>query len=493
MSESTNLSERELEVLRLVAEGASNNEIAAKLIISPNTVKVHMRNIYSKLGVLSRTEATMEAVRRGMIQVPGMAPSIAPIQPESALFAAPPKTHVEPIVEPELDPDDVSATPAHVLKDHADPETKALLNEPATSDHVQTRQRVETRAIVQEREQNVQPTHIAISRRTSMAIVGLLAILIVAISVVGWQVIQNRTTAQPTAPSQVRVANAWKALSPLPQPLSEATGVFYADALYIIGGRNTEGIRNSVARLDVTTNQWQTKASKPTAVAAANAVLVDQKIYVVGGRDANGAPLATLEIYDPATDRWQAGASMPAPRKNAMVAALDGKIYVFGGNDGTKATNTTFIYNPQSNSWSNGEPLPIAISNATLAQSNNDIVIAGGMSDNNAPQLGTWRYEFGTWQKLGDLPEQRINGSAVYVADVVYLIGGAETDAPILELQNDIWRAIDLQTGYPVSDQVVVANRRTVYAIGGWNGTTALAEARSWNPIIGVFIPSVQR
>ncbi|MBP8251492.1 MAG: hypothetical protein KAX40_03950, partial [Herpetosiphon sp.] len=483
MSESTNLSERELEVLRLVAEGASNNEIAAKLIISPNTVKVHMRNIYSKLGVLSRTEATMEAVRRGMIQVPGMPTPSAPTQPESPSFDLPaPQADVDPIVEPELDPDDVSVTPAHVLNDHADPETKALLNEQAISDHVQTRQRVETRAIVQEREQNVQPTHIAISRRTSMAIVGLLAILIVAISLVGWQVIQNRTTAQPTAPSQVRVANAWKALSPLPQPLSEATGVFYADALYIIGGRNTEGIRNSVARLDLTTNQWQTKASKPTAVAAANAVLVDQKIYVVGGRDANGAPLATLEIYDPATDRWQAGASMPAPRKNAMVAALDGKIYVFGGNDGTKATNTTFIYNPQSNSWSNGEPLPIAISNATLAQSNNDIVIAGGMSDNNAPQRGTWRYEFGTWQKLGDLPEQRINGSAVYVADVVYLIGGAETDAPILELQNDIWRAIDLQTGYPVSDQVIVANRRTVYAIGGWNGTTALAEARSWNP-----------
>ena len=63
------LSERELEILRLVASGLSNKEIAAQLVLSPNTVKVHLRNIFGKIGVQSRTEATMVAVRQGWVSV----------------------------------------------------------------------------------------------------------------------------------------------------------------------------------------------------------------------------------------------------------------------------------------------------------------------------------------------------------------------------------------------------------------------------------------
>ncbi|MDJ0756262.1 MAG: LuxR C-terminal-related transcriptional regulator [Ardenticatenaceae bacterium] len=60
------LSEREVEVLRLIAQGLSNQEVASRLYLSLNTVKVHTRNIYSKLGVNSRTQAVARARALGI-------------------------------------------------------------------------------------------------------------------------------------------------------------------------------------------------------------------------------------------------------------------------------------------------------------------------------------------------------------------------------------------------------------------------------------------
>jgi LuxR family maltose regulon positive regulatory protein len=61
------LSERELEVLRLIADGLSNAEIAAKLIIAHGTVKRHTNNIYGKLGVQSRTQAVARSRDLGLL------------------------------------------------------------------------------------------------------------------------------------------------------------------------------------------------------------------------------------------------------------------------------------------------------------------------------------------------------------------------------------------------------------------------------------------
>jgi DNA-binding NarL/FixJ family response regulator len=62
------LTERELGILRLVGKGLSNKQIGKELYISDRTVQAHLSNIFSKLGVSTRTEAVMSAVRNGWIK-----------------------------------------------------------------------------------------------------------------------------------------------------------------------------------------------------------------------------------------------------------------------------------------------------------------------------------------------------------------------------------------------------------------------------------------
>lgn len=61
------LTDREIDILKLVAEGLTNKEISEQLVISENTVKIHLRNILEKLQLKNRIQAAVYAVRQGMI------------------------------------------------------------------------------------------------------------------------------------------------------------------------------------------------------------------------------------------------------------------------------------------------------------------------------------------------------------------------------------------------------------------------------------------
>jgi len=68
VQETLGISERELEVLELLAAGRSNKEIASRLNVSPNTVKTHVAKLFDKLEVRRRTEAILRARELGMIR-----------------------------------------------------------------------------------------------------------------------------------------------------------------------------------------------------------------------------------------------------------------------------------------------------------------------------------------------------------------------------------------------------------------------------------------
>ena len=81
------LTERELEVLRLIAEGLSNREIAQKLVVALGTVKWYTKQIYSKLGVHSRGQALACAREAGLLDRPSGAPASAATAPQNNLPA----------------------------------------------------------------------------------------------------------------------------------------------------------------------------------------------------------------------------------------------------------------------------------------------------------------------------------------------------------------------------------------------------------------------
>lgn len=63
------LTRREIQVLRLVCEGRSNQEVADQLFLSKRTVDFHLKNVYTKLGVNKRVQALHVATRRGLISL----------------------------------------------------------------------------------------------------------------------------------------------------------------------------------------------------------------------------------------------------------------------------------------------------------------------------------------------------------------------------------------------------------------------------------------
>lgn len=67
ISERIRLTEREMEIVQLLAQGYANKDIAQKLYLSVRTIEGHLASIYSKLGVHSRTEAALYAVRKGWV------------------------------------------------------------------------------------------------------------------------------------------------------------------------------------------------------------------------------------------------------------------------------------------------------------------------------------------------------------------------------------------------------------------------------------------
>ena len=308
------LSDREIEVLKLVATGATNQQIARALVISPNTVKVHLRNIFEKLGVQSRTEATMEAVRRGLVMVPGAIPAAVGGN-ETAVDAR-------------------GGADAVVVQ----PRAPLIVELPVASRRpVANWQRV-------------------------YLLAAFLVVVSIALAPIWWRARSQAAVFTPfsdvgqplAAPAPRSDVARWTALAALAEGRSRLALASDGKKLYAVGGETVSGVTDQVTVYDPQSNGWLAGERKPTAVSNVAAVYLNDHIYVPGGTTASGSVTDVLEVYDPQTATWTARASLPAPVAAYGLAALGGKLYLFGGWDGKTYRAETYVYDPATDAWTEG-------------------------------------------------------------------------------------------------------------------------------------------
>jgi len=412
------LSEREREVLELVATGASNQEVARALVISPNTVKVHLRNIFEKLAVQSRTEATMEAVRRGWITLGA-----------EALSAPSPVADASPLPP--------TASPVSPL-----PRWKRLYM-------------VAAAALV-----------ITVALLPALLHTGRSAALFSPMTDAG----------RPQGATEIRPqALRWRVGAALPEARSRLALVAGPAALYAIGGETSEGVTGRVDAYAPDVNLWRRARDKPTAVSNIAGATFGDRIYVPGGITADGAVSDVVEVYDPASDAWEAVAPLPAPRAAYALAALGDKLYLFGGYDGEKYRAETFIYDPAGDRWSAGPPLPAARGFAAAGALGEMIYLVGGYDGTRElDRVDAFDPADGSWTARDALDQPRAGLGLAVMGTRLYAIGGGLA-APLnfneqYDARSGAWSRIESPVVGEWRSPGVAAFGQNVYAVGGWGG-----------------------
>ena len=366
------LSEREKEILNLLATGATNQEIARALHISPNTVKVHLRNIYAKLGVTNRSEAIMVGLREGYILLPGPEPS----RP----------TTTEPIT--------LSEMPVGM------PYVGKVL---------------------------LFSTFLATLAVLFLALWPLWA---------GTRAVsaKDATFTDMTRPSTGlplrREVTRWTPLTPMTQPRSRMAVAVWQGKVFVFGGEGPNGVLRSAAVFDPARGVWDAITPLPAPISNAQAAVVANRIYLFGGTNANLQPTDRILVYDPVQDRWQDGGRLPHPLAGYGLAMWQDTIYLFGGWDGEQYLATVYAFDPETGQWYTLPPLPGQRAFPATVTTETAIYLLGGF-DGQMDLAEVWAFDpealqrgLHPWSSLPAMLSPRGGAWAAAIGQAIYVVGG---------------------------------------------------------------------
>lgn len=447
------LSEREMDVARLLVTGASNTEIARDLTISPQTVKVHLRNVFEKLQVSSRTEASTLLLQRGWVTLPG-------IENEAVMALS----GVE------------SALPE-----------------------------VEPLAPLQPQPTNWQLLYLLLV--ILLCVVAFFAPTIAGRTQPKIDLLSDVSSAT-LGRTVVEMIPRWDALAPMLTPRSRSATALLGNSVYVIGGESIEGaLVSSVEGYHLSLNEWETIPPMPRALSNASAVGLGQQIYVAGGsyldESSNTRQLSDqLLVYSVVEQAWRVQGALPYPLVGAGLTSNEGVIYLIGGWDGENAHDEIWRYTPTTDTaatvgWELVGRIPEARSFFGAATLMGKLYVVGGF-DGRQEMANADVYDLtsGEWQKLPDLSVPR--GGLSLVADnvAIYALGGGWTGAIETHERYDpvvgLWSNFASPIRGEWRNMGAVAVDGSLHLLGGWSGEYLDTHLRYESSIRWLLLPLIR-
>jgi len=450
-SNGNELSERELEILRLLATGASNKEIAQTLFISTNTVKVHLRNIYNKIGVNTRTEAAMYAVNIGIVE------------------------------RYQLQGGDLNGVSGEGDGSELPHPTGGL-------------QKTGLKGAIQ---------RLRSSPWTMITLALSLAAAVIVLFMISNRSQRTETESQPPENTIVSANQAlWSVETSMLTPRTQLAVVPYKDKLIAVAGLSEAGASGATELYDLQTHQWAALAEKPVKVSGVQGVVIEDRVYVPGGKLSDGMPTDVLEIYNIEVNSWTQGAKLPVAISDYALAAIDGKAFLLGGWDGNEVLKSVYEYDPALDRWQPHASMGMARSQFGAVAINGIIYVFGGTDGKNAldsseaffPGLAEKSAVQGSG---GVMPEGDFGMGATSLLDIAYIIGGANHSKktfPILVFYTNTgeWQSIELPPDFELGAGMGVTSQgQYLYMMGGNQGDTILKNFYAYKALITTSLPLI--
>ena len=400
------LSRREEEILQLVATGLTNREIAQKLTISPNTVKVHLSNIYEKLQVASRTEATLFGIEHGIVDVPGGASET--ISPEEL-----PQWRM--VIDKYMW---VWVSVVFVLLVAVVSVGVNLLTREPTLDEIAL-------ADIEERWQELAPMPEPRARLAAVAYDGD----VYAIAGEGPEGVS--ATVFRYDPEE----DSWETLRDKPTPVTDVKGTLIGEKIYVPGGETADGSPTELLEIyDPRTDTWEEGAPLPKAVSAYALADFEGQLYLFGGWDGTQA-LADVVVYDPVDDAWHEGTAMATAKYDGGAVSQADKIVVLGGQNELGTLKEAQAYYPSRDGngespWEEFPELPEPMVGFGAASVSETVYVVGGQDfDEAGNEPRSYIYTNEDWisfetneEYSGERIELVFLGSSLFIFDPTELL-----------------------------------------------------------------------